>query len=103
MIEARDLKLSFGPNVILDGVSLKIEKGESVVIIGRSGGGKSVLLKNLIGLLKPDSGEVEIDGEPISAMDERQLLRVRKKFGMLFHRPLLKKSRKSTPKGVKNN
>ncbi|HEU5124713.1 MAG TPA: ABC transporter ATP-binding protein [Verrucomicrobiae bacterium] len=84
MIEARDLKLSFGPNVILDGVNLKIEKGESVVIIGRSGGGKSVLLKNLIGLLKPDSGEVEIDGEPISAMDERQLLRVRKKFGMLF-------------------
>ena len=84
MIEARDLKLSFGPNVILDGVNLKIEKGESVVIIGRSGGGKSVLLKNLIGLLKPDSGEVLIDGEEIVGMDERQLLRVRKKFGMLF-------------------
>jgi phospholipid/cholesterol/gamma-HCH transport system ATP-binding protein len=84
MIEARDLKLSFGPHVILDGVNLKIEKGESVAIIGRSGGGKSVLLKNLIGLLKPDAGEVIIDGEEISAMDERQLLRVRRKFGMLF-------------------
>lgn len=84
MIEVRDLKLNFGPNVILNGVSLKIEKGESVVIIGRSGGGKSVLLKNLIGLLKPDSGEVKIDGETISSMNERELLRVRKKFGMLF-------------------
>ena len=54
MIEVRDLKKSFGSHQILDGVSFRIEKGESVVIIGRSGGGKSVLLKHLIGLLKPD-------------------------------------------------
>ncbi len=84
MIEVRDLKKSFGAHPVLDGVSLQIEKGESVVIIGRSGGGKSVLLKHLIGLLKPDAGEVLIGGENIVPMNERQLLRVRRKFGMLF-------------------
>jgi len=84
MIEVRDLKKAFGAQRILDGVSFRIEEGESVVIIGRSGGGKSVLLKQLIGLLKPDAGEVLIDGENIVPMDERQLLRVRQKFGMLF-------------------
>ena len=84
MIEVRDLKKRFGAHSILDGVSFQIEKGESVVIIGRSGGGKSVLLKHLIGLLKPDSGQVLIDGENIAPMNERQLLHVRRKFGMLF-------------------
>ena len=84
MIEVRDLKKSFGSNIILDGVSFRIEKGESVVIIGRSGGGKSVLLKHLIGLLQPDAGQVLIDGEDIVPMNERDLLRVRRKFGMLF-------------------
>ena len=84
MIEVRDLEKSFGSQKILDGVSLRIETGESVVIIGRSGGGKSVLLKHLIGLLTPDSGAVLIDGENIEFMNERQLLGVRSKFGMLF-------------------
>lgn len=84
MIEVRDLKKSFGTQKILDGVSLRIETGESVVIIGRSGGGKSVLLKHIIGLIQPDSGEVLIDGENIEPMNERELLRVRSKFGMLF-------------------
>jgi phospholipid/cholesterol/gamma-HCH transport system ATP-binding protein len=84
MIEARNLQKSFGAQKVLDGVSFRIENGESVVIIGRSGGGKSVLLKHLIGLLKPDSGEVLIDGENIELMNERQLLRVRRKFGMVF-------------------
>jgi len=84
MIEVRDLKKRFGSHSILDGVSFRIEKGESVVIIGRSGGGKSVLLKHLIGLLKPDGGQVLIEGENIVAMNERELLRVRHKFGMLF-------------------
>ncbi len=65
-------------------MSFRIENGESVVIIGRSGGGKSVLLKHLIGLLKPDSGEVLMDGENIELMNERQLLLVRRKFGMVF-------------------
>ncbi len=84
MIEARDLNKSFGSNPVLQGVNLSIEKGESVVIIGRSGGGKSILLKHLIGLLKPDAGQVLIEGENIVPMNERQLLRVRHKFGMLF-------------------
>ena len=84
MIEVRDLEKSFGAQKVLDGVSLRIETGESVVIIGRSGGGKSVLLKHLIGLIKPDAGSVLIDGESIEMMNERQLLQVRSKFGMLF-------------------
>ena len=84
MIEARDLKKSFGAQPVLEGVNLSIAEGESVVIIGRSGGGKSILLKLLVGLIRPDSGEVIIDGENIAAMNERRLLLVRHKFGMLF-------------------
>jgi phospholipid/cholesterol/gamma-HCH transport system ATP-binding protein len=84
MIEVRNLQKNFDGQKILDGVSFRIENGESVVIIGRSGGGKSVLIKHLIGLLQPDSGEVLIDGENIGQMNERQLLRVRRNFGMVF-------------------
>jgi len=84
MIEARDLQKSFGTQRVLDGTTLRIETGEAVVIIGRSGGGKSVLLKLFIGLLEPDAGEVLIDGQDICRMNERQLLQVRRKFGMLF-------------------
>jgi phospholipid/cholesterol/gamma-HCH transport system ATP-binding protein len=84
MIEARDLRKSFGAQHVLEGVNLRIDEGESVVIIGRSGGGKSVLLKHLVGLLRPDAGEVIIDGENIVGMNERRLLSVRHKFGMLF-------------------
>jgi phospholipid/cholesterol/gamma-HCH transport system ATP-binding protein len=84
MIEVRNLKKSFGAQLILDGVSFRIENGDSVAIIGRSGGGKSVLLKHIIGLLQPEAGDVLIDGENIVAMNERQLLRVRRKFGMVF-------------------
>jgi len=84
MIEARQLVKGFGRQRVLDGVSLRIEKGEAVAIIGRSGCGKSVLLKHLIGLLQPDSGEVLVNGENISKMDERSLLQVRRRFGMLF-------------------
>jgi phospholipid/cholesterol/gamma-HCH transport system ATP-binding protein len=84
MIEARALQKSFGAHRVLDGVTFRIERGESVVIIGRSGGGKSILLKHVIGLLAPNAGEMLIDGENIAGMNERQLLRVRRKFGMLF-------------------
>ncbi len=84
MIEVRSLKKSFGAQPVLQDVSFRIENGESVVIIGRSGGGKSVLLKHIIGLLQPDAGAVLIDSEDIVAMNERQLLRVRRKFGMVF-------------------
>src|SRR5437588_5340358 len=89
MIEVRDLEKSFGSHVILEGVNFRNDKGESVVIIGRSGGGKSVLLKHLIGLLQPDEGQVLIDGEDIVGMNERELLRVRHKFGMLFQQAAL--------------
>ncbi len=84
MIEVRDLKKSFGAHRVLDGVSFCIEPGESVVIIGRSGGGKSILLKLLIGLITPDEGEVRIAGQNIARMNERELLKVRRRFGMLF-------------------
>jgi phospholipid/cholesterol/gamma-HCH transport system ATP-binding protein len=84
MIEVRGLKKSFGEQSVLDDVSFQIDQGESVVIIGRSGGGKSVLLKHLIGLLQPDAGAVLINGENIVGMDERQLLRIRRRFGMVF-------------------
>ena len=84
MIEVNHLEKTFGSGVVLDDVSFRVETGESVAIIGRSGGGKSVLLKHIIGLLQPDAGQVLIDGENLCGLDERQLLRVRHKFGMLF-------------------
>jgi len=84
MIEVRDVTKKFGNQKVLQGVSLDIRRGEAVVIIGRSGGGKSILLKHLIGLLQPDSGTIRVDGEDITTMNERSLLRVRRKYGMLF-------------------
>jgi phospholipid/cholesterol/gamma-HCH transport system ATP-binding protein len=84
MIEVCNLRKSFGPHRVLDDVSFSVKKGEAVTIIGVSGGGKSVLLKHLVGLLTPDQGEVLIEGENIAKMNERQLLPVRRKFGMLF-------------------
>lgn len=84
MIEVRNLCKRFGPQPVLEDVSFYIEAGESVVIIGRSGGGKSVLLKHLVGLLTPDSGEVRIEGRNIAGLDERELMPIRRKFGMLF-------------------
>ena len=84
MIEVRQLRKRFGDQQVLDGVDLTIEQGESLVIIGRSGGGKSVLLKQLVGLTHPDSGQVLVEGQDIAQLDERELLGVRRKFGMLF-------------------
>ena len=84
MIEVRGLFKSIGQEEILRGVDLKVTKGETLVIIGRSGGGKSVLLKHLIGLMQPDAGEVWIDGENIIGLSERQLAPIRLKVGILF-------------------
>jgi len=84
MIEVRDLKKKFGAQQVLNGVTFRIEPGDSVVVIGPSGCGKSVLLKHLIGLIRPDSGEIIIDDDHLNALDERRLLEVRRKFGMLF-------------------
>jgi phospholipid/cholesterol/gamma-HCH transport system ATP-binding protein len=84
MIEVRGVTKSIGPQEILRGVDLTVAKGETLVIIGRSGGGKSVLLKHLIGLLTPDAGEIRIEGENIIGLTERQLAAIRRKVGILF-------------------
>jgi phospholipid/cholesterol/gamma-HCH transport system ATP-binding protein len=84
IIEVRDLKKSFGALPVLQGVTFSVEKGESLTIIGASGGGKSVLLKHLVGLLCPDAGEVCVGGVNIAHLNERELLPVRRQFGMLF-------------------
>ncbi len=84
MIEIIDLHKSFGNHHVLKGLDLKVEKGESMVVIGGSGSGKSVLLKHIIGILKPDRGKILIDGIDITKLNERELYEIRKKFGMLF-------------------
>ena len=84
MIEAQNISKSFGNNTVLRDVSFKVAEGESLAIIGRSGTGKSVLLKHLIGLLMPDDGTVRVRGVEINNMLERELLDVRRQFGMLF-------------------
>jgi phospholipid/cholesterol/gamma-HCH transport system ATP-binding protein len=84
IIEARNVRKSFGALPVLQGVTFSVEKGEALTIIGISGGGKSVLLKHLIGLLTPDAGEVIVGGINIAGLTERQLLPVRRQFGMLF-------------------
>lgn len=83
-ITIADLHKSFGANHVLRGVNLTVEPGESMVVIGGSGSGKSVLIKHIIGLLKPDRGSILVDGEEVTTMRERQLKELRKKFGMLF-------------------
>jgi phospholipid/cholesterol/gamma-HCH transport system ATP-binding protein len=84
VIRIRGLSKRLGRKQVLDGLDLEIPSGETWVIIGRSGTGKSVLLKHIIGLMKPDAGSIEIDGEDLAAMDESQINEVRKRFGMLF-------------------
>ena len=84
MIEVSQLRKSYGTQDVLAGVNLSIDRGESAVIIGGSGCGKSVLLRHIIGLIQPDSGDVKINGESIVELNERQLIKVRRKFGMLF-------------------
>ena len=84
MIEIKDLKKRFGEKEVLRGVNLNIHDGKTLVIIGRSGCGKSVMLKHIIGLLMPDEGSVLIDGEDITTMKEKDLYRIRKDFGFLF-------------------
>ena len=89
MIKLVDIHKSFGRQKVLDGVNLEIADGKITVIIGGSGGGKSVLLKHIIGLLKPDSGQVFVDDVDIVSLNDRDLNEVRKKFGMLFQEAAL--------------
>jgi phospholipid/cholesterol/gamma-HCH transport system ATP-binding protein len=84
MIEIKNLKKSFGKKEVLRGVNLNIDKGKTTFIIGSSGCGKSVLLKHIVALLKPDGGSVIIDGEDITHMSEKEVYRIRNKFGFLF-------------------
>ena len=84
MIAVRSLKKKIGRQEILRGVDLEVRTGETLVLIGRSGGGKSVLLKHMIGLMEPDTGEICIQGQNIIGMNERQLGAIREKVGILF-------------------
>ena len=84
MIKVSHLSKSFNGQCILRDINLEILSGEMVVVLGESGTGKSVLLKHLMGLLKPDSGQVSIDGEDITQLSEERLLGIRKKIGYLF-------------------
>ncbi len=84
MIKVIDIYKRFGGKEVLKGACLHIKKGESMVVIGGSGCGKSVLMKHVIGLLRPDSGQVFIDGQDIANMSNKELRQTRKKFGMLF-------------------
>src|SRR3990167_1627352 len=84
MIEIKDLHKSFGEHKVLDGLNLKIEAGSTCVIIGRSGCGKSVLLKHIVGILKPEKGAIYIDGTDITKLKEKQLNQARMKIGMVF-------------------
>ena len=84
MIKIINLHKSFGSTKVLQGVNLEIKRGETMVIIGQSGSGKSVLIKHLIGLLKPDKGEIYVDGVEVTHLKENELRQITRKFGLLF-------------------
>ncbi|MBL6976002.1 MAG: ATP-binding cassette domain-containing protein, partial [Deltaproteobacteria bacterium] len=89
MVSIQGLKKSFGDNHVLRGIDLDVPEGSITVVIGPSGCGKSVLIKHVIGLLRADEGRVEVDGEDITHLSEKELTRVRRKFGMLFQHSAL--------------
>ncbi len=84
MIEIKNLHKSFGNNNVLRGVNLTIETGEAIVIIGKSGCGKSVLLKHIVGLIIPDSGFIKVEDQTVNELNIKDLYKLRKKFGFLF-------------------
>lgn len=84
MIEITDLCKSFGRNIVLKDLTMTIKTGETKVVIGRSGVGKSVFLKNIIGILKPDSGSIKIDGQEVVGLSEREYNKYRMEMGMVF-------------------
>jgi len=83
-IELRGVCKAFGKKLVLDGIDLTIEKGESLVVIGGSGSGKSVLIKSILGLITPDSGSIKIDGEEMTKLSFKDRQKIMRKFGMLF-------------------
>jgi phospholipid/cholesterol/gamma-HCH transport system ATP-binding protein len=84
MIEIRNLQKSFGGNKVLRGIDLDIDTGETIVIIGRSGCGKSVLIKHIVGLLYPDDGYIKVEGQRVDEMNFKELYKLRGRFGFLF-------------------
>ena len=88
-IRCRDLEKSFRSNRVLRGVSLDVQEGETLVILGGSGSGKSVLLKHMNGLIRPDAGSVEVDGASLGDLDEDGLVPVRRQVAMLFQQGAL--------------
>jgi phospholipid/cholesterol/gamma-HCH transport system ATP-binding protein len=84
MIQVVDLHKTFGANKVLTGINVTIPEGSTCVILGGSGSGKTVLMKHMIGLLKPDSGQVIVDGEDLVPLGDAEIERVRRKFGMVF-------------------
>ncbi len=89
MIQIEGVHKRFGTQHVLRGVSLNVEKGTTRVILGLSGSGKSVLIKHIIGLLRPDAGRIIVDGEDITRMSDAELLQLRRKFGMVFQQAAL--------------
>ena len=89
MIRFESVEKSFGERKVLKGLSFEIQKGEIVFVLGTSGTGKSVLLKNLVGLLKPDAGKIWIENQEVSQFSEEQYMSVRKTCGMVFQQPAL--------------
>ncbi len=89
IVSIRGLRKSFEDHAVLKGVDLDVEEGGITVVIGPSGCGKSVLVKHVIGLLRPDEGSIVVDGEDITQVSERQMTAVRRKFGMLFQQSAL--------------
>ena len=83
-IEFRDVHLAFDDKTILDGISFTVRRGETKVILGRSGGGKSTIIRLVLGLLKPDAGQIFVDGEEITVHGEKEMMSVRQKIGMVF-------------------
>jgi phospholipid/cholesterol/gamma-HCH transport system ATP-binding protein len=89
VIEFWDICKRFGKKVVLDGVSLRVDTGSILFIIGTSGAGKSVLVKHLVGLIRPDAGRIVLDGEDITHLREKELYRIRKKCAMVFQNSTL--------------
>lgn len=83
-IRVVNIRKSFGENHVLQGVHLEVQQGESMVVIGGSGSGKTVLIRCIIGLVQPDEGKIYVDGTEITSLNEREMNEIRKKFGMLF-------------------
>lgn len=89
MISFKEVRKSFGAREVLKGISFDVREGEILFVLGTSGTGKSVLLKNIVGLLQPNSGEIWVDDEDVARLSEDELFRIRRKCGMVFQHPAL--------------